>query len=199
MKKQFQFSTKQCIFKCLFDDPDATNSEIKEFVEDMQHREISYNINGSLIKHCRYAVQALIEQKTRYVVVYGTLLRGYGNYRRVLENRSDFIVATTIRGFKMYTQHGGYPYLDKTDNPEDVVHVEVFHVNELVFRNCDRLEGYPTHYDRVEVDTESGHKGWVYFYPTQHDHGHKGTFIESGSWTKWFNEERKTSGLVWAL
>lgn len=83
------------------------------------------------------------------VFVYGTLKKGHGN-NRVLGN-STFLgeAITCADGFFMYT-NGGFPYVLR--NGSFFIKGELYEVtSDEVLRGLDRLEGYPSHYDRILI------------------------------------------------
>lgn len=95
------------------------------------------------------------------VAVYGTLREGQGNWSWALRNRSEKLGEAEISGFQMYST-GGFPaVVHATD--EDVIKIEVYEVDDEVFSDLDRLEGYPTMYTREQVDTEYG-SAWLYIW-----------------------------------
>lgn len=97
------------------------------------------------------------------VAVYGTLREGQGNWRWALRDRSEKLGDAELSGFKMYST-GGFPAVVRTTD-EDVedIHVEVYEVDDEVFSDLDRLEGYPTMYTREQVETEYG-LAWLYIW-----------------------------------
>jgi len=98
---------------------------------------------------------------THKVAVYGTLREGQGNWNWALRGRSDKLGDTEVSGFLMYNT-GGFPaVVHATD--EDVIKIEVYEVDDEVFADLDRLEGYPTMYTREQVDTEYG-PAWLYIW-----------------------------------
>ncbi len=92
------------------------------------------------------------------VAVYGSLLKSLHNHH--ILGDSELLGTDKINGFSMYSL-GSFPFItpDETDTKVDI---EVYEVNASVFSALDRLEGYPSFYDRKEVDTEHG-KCWIYF------------------------------------
>jgi len=100
--------------------------------------------------------------------VYGTLKRGYGNYGRYLLARpgATFIApATTVNKMEMHDL-GAYPFVCKDGKPVAKLIGEVFEVDAEVFQDLDRLEGYPSFYDRMEIPVclEDGTEitAWIY-------------------------------------
>ena len=96
------------------------------------------------------------------VAVYGSLLSGMGNHR-LLES-SQKIGSTLVTGFDMYS-FGAFPVIVPGER-DKAVSVEVYQVDKQTFERLDRLEGYPSFYDRqqVEVNFHDGVRvAWIYF------------------------------------
>lgn len=100
--------------------------------------------------------------------VYGTLMSMFGNHRLLKEASyvGRFLVDGSLYGF-------GIPGFTVNKDPEDPsigVTGELYLVDEETLKACDRLEGHPVHYRRIEVDavSEDGSNKettWVYEYP----------------------------------
>ena len=105
------------------------------------------------------------------LAVYGTLRRGWWNSHRI-EN-STFLGEFRIPGFIMY-HLGGFPGVVRGDGE---ITVEVYNIKPEQFASCDRLEGYPSFYNRELIDTPVG-KAWIYII--NDPWGNK--IIESGDW-----------------
>lgn len=91
--------------------------------------------------------------------VYGTLKNGRSNHR-VLEG-ADFISTGVVYGMILH-KGPGFPYA--TNCPGKLVHGELYELDDL--DRCDRLEGYPNHYNRklVPVETNEGTiEAWMYY------------------------------------
>jgi len=100
------------------------------------------------------------------VFVYGTLKRGFWN-NYLLEDAEFLGEGTTLEKFKLFTV--GFPYAvpDKSGLP---LRGEVYRVCKGTLKRLDRLEGYPSHYRRkeVEVRLDSGEviKAIIYYTET---------------------------------
>ena len=94
------------------------------------------------------------------VAVYGTLRRRQGAHS-ILGN-SRYLGSFMVQGFGMIT-YGAYPYavpMWSAGDPVSFIHAEVYEVRSPeVMRNLDRLEGYPNHYNRLQVATPFGSGG----------------------------------------
>lgn len=120
------------------------------------------------------------------IFVYGTLLSGFGNHKRLLENKSTYLGTAEIKG-KMFSM-GGFPGVTEG---EDDIHGEVYEVNDEVLKSLDRLEGHPNFYKRTQVELTSDWEGYeVEVYICQHIP--KGApYISHGSWRKYVEESSK--------
>ncbi len=105
------------------------------------------------------------------VFVYGSLKRGFQNYYGLLDGHigtSEFLFEGKTKG-EMYDL-GAFPAVNV--NGEGEVHGEVFKVDRRVLRALDRLEGYPSFYNRSKVKVESKEddrkvKAFIYHIPKQ--------------------------------
>jgi len=108
------------------------------------------------------------------VAVYGTLKQGYGNHRLLVNSK---LLGTDITEPKWtMLDLGAFPALVHGHN---TAVIEVYEVTLPVFESLDRLEGYPSFYNRKEIDTKYG-KAWVY-YMLERDN-YMQTVVESGEW-----------------
>lgn len=112
------------------------------------------------------------------VFVYGTLKTGYGNHRALELPDGEPAVANGIDIFASAMR--SYPFAARGTGRTIG---EVLHVSEEQFRRIDRLESYPSFYQREEIIVElaSGEtvKAWIYLCPKMAATQPK---IESGEW-----------------
>ena len=108
------------------------------------------------------------------VAVYGSLKQGHGNNRLLADSRCLGVTRTRPE-YTLYSL-GYFPCV--APHGDTAVQVEVYEVDERVFGNLDRLEGYPSFYDRKKIDTEYG-EAWMYFIDEERDDNVK---IASGVW-----------------
>lgn len=81
--------------------------------------------------------------------VYGTLKRGYSNHHCLGD---DAILYGPAKVANMQLFEGpGFPYAFPTDDGA-VAKGELYEISEEAFARCDRLEGYPHHYNRIRVN-----------------------------------------------
>lgn len=95
------------------------------------------------------------------VAVYGSLRKGMGNHRLIEREEGTLLSTERIKGWEMYS-YGGFPFIRPAENPEDEITIEVYAMPVTAMQPLDRLEGYPSFYDRKLVDTSKG-KAWIYF------------------------------------
>jgi len=93
------------------------------------------------------------------VLVYGSLREGFGNHRLLEHPDVEKGSRGMIKGFAMYS-FGMYPMCSVS--PDDTIFVENYLVPEEVFIFLDRLEGYPSFYNRKQVEYKDM-LSWIYF------------------------------------
>jgi gamma-glutamylcyclotransferase (GGCT)/AIG2-like uncharacterized protein YtfP len=114
------------------------------------------------------------------VAVYGSLRKGLHNHGLLAQ--SPQLGTDTAQGFKMYSM-GGFPFITHEDaTPEDTITIEVYEVTPIEMRRLDRLEGYPSFYNRELIDTKFG-KAWIYFIDGDKD-GYPP--VVDGDWLKYY-------------
>ncbi len=106
------------------------------------------------------------------VFVYGSLLAGLGNHRLLRRHCARLVApAQTINAGWTMLSLGGFPGV--VHGGEDVIYSEVYRVDQDGLAALDRLEGYPTFYDReqIEVSALAGEgapmKVWIYVLQRQ--------------------------------
>lgn len=106
--------------------------------------------------------------KTVKIFVYGTLKKGFRNHDRFCGNAIS-IEPATVNG-KLYDTGWGFPAMQLSDNPDDIVHGEIINLPEADLPAIDRLEGVPRLYQRVEVMavSEAGTESAAYCYVMEH-------------------------------
>lgn len=114
------------------------------------------------------------------VAVYGSLRSGMHN--NLLLSSSKLMGEDKVKGFTML-DWGSFPALIESDNTDDIT-IEVYSVDDPSFARLDRLEGYPSFYNRKIINTSHG-EAWVYFIKE----GNKGNYniVESGDWVKYYS------------
>ncbi len=119
------------------------------------------------------------------VAVYGTLRTGEGNFRVMTAAGGESLgLGKTVENFNIYSL-GGFPKVSLTRSGNKVpVVVEVFETSIAgITGPLDRLEGYPSFYNRtiidVELDTGEKVKAWIYHIE---ENGALSRPIMSGDW-----------------
>lgn len=125
------------------------------------------------------------------VAVYGTLRTGEGNHRcMVRADGKSLGLGKTLKNYNLYNL-GAFPKVSLTRRDHKVpVTVEVFETDLNGLRGpLDMLEGYPSFYDRTQVDVvlDSGETVKAWIYHIENDSGLSAP-IKSGDWVK-RNEE----------
>src|SRR6478735_4964114 len=96
------------------------------------------------------------EPKAPLYAVYGTLRKGFGNYKRILEGTDSEMLGTTVLmlPYKMVSL-GGFPGLVPTDWAHThQITIEVFRINNrAIEEQLDLLEGYPNFYEKAVIET----------------------------------------------
>ena len=106
------------------------------------------------------------------IFVYGTLKRNYSNYRVIERSNGVFRGECSLPGFQLFD----LGYFPGALVGNGTIHGEVFNVDSL--EELDALEGYPTFYDRMKVQTKYG-QAWVYYLDSV---GRSDSIISSGKW-----------------
>lgn len=126
-------------------------------------------------------------KSTDLFAVYGSLRKGMGNHRVIGQHMPELLSTEELHGWKMYSM-GGFPAICESNDAEnDTVIIEVYKVDEaqheLAASSLDMLEGYPSFYNRVLVDTSVG-EAWVYFRKEEELSGLN--LVESGDWVDYY-------------
>lgn len=111
------------------------------------------------------------------VFVYGTLKKGYGNNRLLMDSA---LKGTALTCDEYDLRNCGFPYLIKESlaTKRQVVG-EVWEVDDATLERLDRLEGVKyNHYDRVKLEVElEGEKIEVYGYQASKDTAERGAGV----------------------
>lgn len=103
------------------------------------------------------------------IAVYGSLRTGMYNHS-LLENEGANLVSTETLNvpYKMIP-YSSFPALIP-DNQNNNILMEIYEVNDTVYRRVERLEGYPSFYDKATTTDSAGDT--VEFYII-HDNDHR--------------------------
>lgn len=122
---------------------------------------------------------------SNYVFVYGTLRCGGGNHARLL---ARLPVATIIAElpYRMVSL-GGFPGLVPSDHAAmHQITGELYEVTKEEFASLDRLEGYPTFYNRIQFPLQEfgiDNSAWVYVLKPEDGEGC--IDVTGGDWMEW--------------
>lgn len=115
------------------------------------------------------------------VAVYGSLRKGLGNHRVISQDSTHELLSTErIGGWEMYS-YGGFPYISQG---EGEITIEVYKVDDKTLVPLDRLEGYPSFYNRMQVETSQG-LAWIYYI----NQGSNNRPVLSGDWVRHLSGE----------
>lgn len=118
---------------------------------------------------------------TNLVAVYGSLRAGLGNHR-LLTKATLVVPSQRVAGFDMYSM-GGFPFI--THGSGEIT-IEVYAVTEPEMRSLDRLEGYPSFYNRELIETQAG-LAWIYFIDGENTSRYQP--VPSGDWFEFYKEK----------
>ncbi|WP_027621719.1 gamma-glutamylcyclotransferase family protein [Acetivibrio clariflavus] len=124
------------------------------------------------------------------VFVYGTLMKGFQNYKRYLEGKINSITPGRTYGV-LYHLREGYPALLPGN---EIVEGEIMEpVDDMLLKSLDRLEGYSERssnnlYIREvrNILTEKGQQMtcWIYIYADKKYAKENGILVPNGNWRK---------------
>ena len=100
-----------------------------------------------------------------FIFAYGSLKKNF-KFHYYLENSEFISTGVTKNKYAMYEYYdAGFPYLSK----EEIFNVkgEIYKIDKKTLKELDKLEGYPTFYDRelIDINLENGEniKAYTYF------------------------------------
>lgn len=122
------------------------------------------------------------------IAVYGSLRAGMGN-NRIIESAKKIATEKVSLPFAMFDL-GGFPGLVPVEENNDMI-VEVYEVDPETYRRVERLEGYPSFYDRQVIETSVGAAD-IYFLPrgSEWSNGKVAKFDGAFDWVKHLDERR---------
>jgi gamma-glutamylcyclotransferase (GGCT)/AIG2-like uncharacterized protein YtfP len=102
------------------------------------------------------------------VFVYGTLKAGESNHHWLAG--APFLGRHLLPGVRLHDL-GPYPMALLTDGDADVIHGEVYSVDDAGLARLDRLEDFPHLYDRSLRTLADGRRAWIYHGPPERVRG----------------------------
>jgi gamma-glutamylcyclotransferase (GGCT)/AIG2-like uncharacterized protein YtfP len=132
------------------------------------------------------------------VFVYGSLMRGFHNYRLLVRGNAHYLGRAETRPEYSLIDLGPFPGLIESGTTR--VRGEVYDVDGPTLAHLDRLEGHPKFYQRKHValarrphqlrlPEAASRVVWAYFLPNE-EYGHR-PLIMTGDWKR---KESGTSG-----
>jgi len=119
------------------------------------------------------------------VFVYGSLLSGLHNHGALRDSvciKKDEIA----KGFLMF-DIGNIPACIHTGKSWDVIMGEVYEVNKETFNRLDRLEGFPSFYDRIEYKMLEK-PVWIYIHRKI---SQIVPLVASGDWREYYTQKQE--------
>ena len=111
------------------------------------------------------------------VFVYGSLKKDRGNDH--LLDTSEYVMnVSTLESRFTMVDWGSYPAVCLRGKTQ--IRGELYSVSAEVFESLDRLEGYPSFYDRSKVLLEGGGVAWMYHIDSLELENE--TIVTSGEW-----------------
>lgn len=120
------------------------------------------------------------------VAVYGSLRDGMGNHG--LMKGSDFMGKGLLQEGSTMFSNGGFPILSFAVAKSEPILAELYDVaNQRDMAMLDRLEGYPTWYNRTQKEflMEDGRTMTAWIYHQDQDFTERLPVVESGDWVKY--------------
>ena len=111
------------------------------------------------------------------IFVYGSLRKGFYNYKSCGLDKAKFLGEGFISGFKMFSL-GSYPCVVKSNDDNDVIFGEIYEVDDVTkIRNMELGAGY-----FEEEIIINGIKAKIYVF--NENKLHKKILVEGGIWKK---------------
>lgn len=114
--------------------------------------------------------------------VYGSLRVGHGN--GAWANDLERVIArqVPIKGYKLYG-FGGYPGINRSDNEEDILYVDIIDYDDSTFQSVESME-LGAGYDSVTITVNHNgvdYTGQIYIYRRPLENSHY-PLVENGDW-----------------
>lgn len=89
------------------------------------------------------------------IAVYGSLLSGFGNHM-ILDNPETTLLGEDEINIPYgMVSYGGFPALVPSEEDHNIK-IEVYECDDHTYNRVERLEGYPSFYQKFDVDTKFG-------------------------------------------
>ena len=120
------------------------------------------------------------------IAVYGSLRQGFGNHR-LIEHCKLLSTEVVNIPYKMISL-GGFPGLVPSDKDYEIT-IEIYEVDDSAYKSVERLEGYPSFYNKAIIGTTLGEiEIYVLNDPERY---YRGATVESGDWTAYKTAQYK--------
>lgn len=128
-----------------------------------------------------------------YIVLYGTLMRGYDNYDKFnLSNRLSYIKKTKFNGI-MY-DIGGYPGVIVEEDNNRIIEGELYYIRDQSL--LPKLDDFESYYpentknslyirELIELESPKSIKAWIYLYNKSVNDK---DVVKSNNWNMYNNE-----------
>lgn len=111
------------------------------------------------------------------IFVYGTLKTNHGNWDYFLKDKSEYVGKYTTNPEYQMVCLGGFPGVLLHGNIS--IKGELFRVDDATMRSVDGLEGFPTFYNRKQIETPEG-LAWMYYLEGERYRSYQQ--VENGDW-----------------
>jgi gamma-glutamylcyclotransferase (GGCT)/AIG2-like uncharacterized protein YtfP len=131
--------------------------------------------------------------KNHLYAFYGSLRKNMYNAKAVGDANMKYLKTVQIPGFELYNLSGAYPCAIRTDNPDDILTVDLFEVSTAREYGIHAMEiGAGYDYDEVEI---GGTNYGIYTYDKSYRTRLANKLIPGGDWVKYLQEisERATT------
>ena len=89
------------------------------------------------------------------IAVYGSLLSGFGNQMILDNSETTLLGEDEVRIPYGMVSYGGFPALVPSEENHNIK-IEVYECDDRTYNRVERLEGYPTFYQKFDVATKFG-------------------------------------------
>lgn len=123
--------------------------------------------------------------------VYGSLLEGLHNSCLLTEGDADLIGETSVVGDYLMISMGSFPAVLELGGHamrHNTIRGELWDVGEDTWKDIERLEGYPSFYDRTSVRTPLGQAEMYVLNQQEYGNGDLYEPVEDGDWRKYYNQ-----------
>jgi gamma-glutamylcyclotransferase (GGCT)/AIG2-like uncharacterized protein YtfP len=106
-----------------------------------------------------------MQQTKHSLFVYGTLKKGFYNNSILEKGNAIFEGDSEIENFVLISL-SVFPMAFFVKEKEHKIIAERYSIDDVTLKRLDRLEGYPSFYNRMIATDTKGNKGWIYINPS---------------------------------